>query len=221
MDRRTSLEEIAGPVSRETFERVAHFEAAFRRWSARINLAAPSTLPHIWERHILDSAQLLRLAPAALRWLDLGSGGGFPGAIIAILLRDRPGASIDLVESNAKKGAFLKTTLGEIGAPAKVHVARIEAFRGEARGYDVVTARALAPLPLLLELSAPWLAAGATGLFHKGRDYRREVEESVNEWQFDLVEHRSAVDPESVILEISGLRRGDTIAVETARMRQP
>ena len=176
-------------------------------------MAAPSTLPSLWERHILDSAQLLPLAPAALRWLDLGSGGGFPGAVIAILLRDRPGASIDLVESNAKKGAFLKTVLGELEAPARVHVARIEAFEGIAGGCGVVTARALAPLPLLLELAAPWLAAGATGLFHKGRDYRREVEESLNEWESDLVEHRSVIDPESVILEISGLRRRETIAV--------
>ena len=220
MDRRTGLEEIAGPVSRETFERLERFEAAFRRWSARINLAAPSTLPHLWERHILDSAQLLRLAPAALRWLDLGSGGGFPGAVVAILLRDRPGARIDLVESNAKKGAFLKTVLGEAEAPARVHVARIEAFEGAAGGYDVVTARALAPLPPLLDLASPWLTEGARALFHKGRDYRREVEESLNDWQFDLVEHRSAIDPESVILEISGLRRRETIAVKTARMRQ-
>ena len=213
MDRHARLEEIAGPVSRETFGRLERFESAFRRWSARINLAAPSTLPSLWERHILDSAQLLPLAPAALRWLDLGSGGGFPGAVIAILLRDRPGASIDLVESNAKKGAFLKTVLGELEAPARVHVARIEAFEGIAGGCGVVTARALAPLPLLLELAAPWLAAGATGLFHKGRDYRREVEESLNEWESDLVEHRSVIDPESVILEISGLRRRETIAV--------
>lgn len=212
-DRHARLEEIAGPVSRETFGRLERFESAFRRWSARINLAAPSTLPSLWERHILDSAQLLPLAPAALRWLDLGSGGGFPGAVIAILLRDRPGASIDLVESNAKKGAFLKTVLGELEAPARVHVARIEAFEGTAEGYGVVTARALAPLPLLLELAAPWLAAGATGLLHKGRDYRREVEESLNEWEFDLVEHRSAIDPESVILEIPGLRRREAIAV--------
>ena len=212
-DRHARLEEIAGPVSRETFGRLERFESAFRRWSARINLAAPSTLPSLWERHILDSAQLLPLAPAALRWLDLGSGGGFPGAVIAILLRDRPGASIDLVESNAKKGAFLKTVLGELEAPARVHVARIEAFEGAAEGYGVVTARALAPLPLLLELAAPWLAAGATGLLHKGRDYRREVEESLNEWEFDLVEYRSAIDPESVILEIPGLRRREAIAV--------
>lgn len=220
MDRRASLEAVAGPVSRETFERLELFEGAFRRWAARINLAAPSTLPNLWERHILDSAQLVRLAPSALRWLDLGSGGGFPGAVLAILLRDRPGASIDLVESNAKKCAFLKTVLGESGAPAQVHVRRIEAFAGATNNYDMVTARALAPLPLLLDLASPWLTEGAKALFHKGRDYRREVQEGLNAWRFDLVEHRSVVDAESRILEISGLRRREIIAVETAPMRQ-
>jgi 16S rRNA (guanine527-N7)-methyltransferase len=205
-NRYAELEAVAGPVSRETFARIERFEAAFLKWSARINLAAPSTLPHLWQRHILDSAQLMKLAPTALRWLDLGSGGGFPGAVIAILLRDRPGGTIDLVESNAKKAAFLKTVLGELGAPARVHISRIEDFVSDSRP-EIVTARALAPLPALLDLAAPWLSNGATALFHKGRDYRREVEESADGWQFDLLEHRSVVDPESVILEISGLRR--------------
>jgi len=211
--RRARLEALAGPVSRETFEALEYFEAQFRRWAARINLAAPSTLPQVWERHILDSAQLIGLAPRASRWLDLGSGGGFPGAVIAILVRDRAGTSIDLVESNAKKSAFLRTVLGELRAPARIHTARIEGFQGRPDGYDVVTARALAPLPLLLALSSRWLTAGAFGLFHKGRDFQREVAESVNVWGFDLVEHRSAVDPEGVILQISGLQRRTPDAV--------
>jgi 16S rRNA (guanine527-N7)-methyltransferase len=201
------LEAIAGSVSRETFECLIRFEATFGKWAERINLAAPSTLPDLWRRHILDSAQLMRLAPDAARWLDLGSGGGFPGAVVAILLRDRTGASVDLVESNAKKAAFLKTILGELKAPARVHVARIEAFQDDGHEFDVVTARALAALPALLGLAERWLTAGAKGLFHKGRDYRREVEESGDGWRFDLVEHASAVDREGVILEISGLRR--------------
>jgi 16S rRNA (guanine527-N7)-methyltransferase len=201
------LENVAGPVSRETVDRLIRFEELFAKWAARINLAAPSTLPELWRRHVLDSAQLVRLAPDALRWLDLGSGGGFPGAVVAILMRDRPGASVDLVESNAKKAAFLKTVLGELQAPARVHVERIEAFRGAGEGYDRVTARALAALPALFGLAEPWLAGAGVGLFHKGRDYRREVQESRDGWRFDLVEHASAVDREGVILEISGLRR--------------
>lgn len=206
-EKQRALEEICGAVSRETFDRLQRFELQFRRWSERINLAAPSTLPQLWERHILDSAQLWRLAPDARSWLDLGSGGGFPGAVMAILLAERPGARIDLVESNAKKAAFLKTILGELGAPAQVHVSRIEAFQGKEEVYEVVTARALAPLSALLDLSSRWLTRGATGLFHKGRDFCREVEESVNIWHFHLVEHPSVIDPESVVLEISDLRR--------------
>jgi len=206
-DRRAGLEALAGPVSRETFERLQRFESQFQKWSQRINLAAPSTLPQLWSRHVLDSAQLAKLAPNAKRWLDLGSGGGFPGAVVAILLRDRNGASIDLVESNAKKSAFLKTVLGELQAPARVHTSRIEAFRQGIGEVEIVTARALSTLPALLELAYPWMDAGARALFHKGRDYRREVEESRDAWQFDLVEHASAVDREGVILEISRLRR--------------
>ncbi|MCT7376251.1 16S rRNA (guanine(527)-N(7))-methyltransferase RsmG [Chelativorans salis] len=201
-----ALQEVAGPVSRETFVRLEAFEAAFRRWSARINLAAPSTLPHLWERHILDSAQLVCIAPEVRRWLDLGSGGGFPGAVVAILLTDRAEAHIDLLESNRKKAAFLQTTLAGLGAPATVHARRIEDCYATVPTPEIVTARALAPLGRLLELAEPWLIQGARALFHKGRDYRREVEESGDAWQFDLVEHSESTG-DGVILEINDLRR--------------
>lgn len=204
-DRLAELCDLAGTVSRETYDALEGFEADFRRWSARINLAAPSTLAHLWQRHILDSAQLAKLKPDNMHWLDLGSGGGFPGAVLAILLRDRPGAHIDLVESNNKKAAFLKSVLGACAAPATVHVSRIEDAAGRVAMPEIVTARALAPLPKLLGLAQPWLAHGATALFHKGRDYEAEVRESHDEWVFDLVEHRSRIDPESRILEISKL----------------
>lgn len=207
-ERYAELESIAGPVSRETFSRLGQFEDEFKKWSRRINLAAASTLPDLWTRHILDSAQIMKLAPLARRWLDIGSGGGFPGAVIAVLLREREGGFIELVESNAKKTAFLKTVLGQLQAPARVHTARIEDALPRLDGHiEVVTARALAPLKRLLELAEPVLAAGATALFHKGRDYRSEVEQSHDAWLFDLVEHPSAVDPDSVILEISALQR--------------
>ncbi len=204
-DRFETLRDVAGTVSRETYAALEAFETDFRRWSARINLAAPSTLETLWSRHILDSAQLAALKPDALRWLDLGSGGGFPGAILAILFRDRPGAHIELVESNNKKVAFLRSILGTCGAPATVHVSRIKDAPPRVVQPDIVTARALAPLPKLLGLARPWLAHGATALFHKGRDYAAEVRESHDEWSFDLVEHRSRIDPESRILEISRL----------------
>lgn len=202
-----ALCDVAGPVSRETFLRLKQFEAEFRRWSARINLAAPSTLPTLWERHILDSAQLFQLEPTATRWLDLGSGGGFPGAIMAILLAERPAGQVELVESNRKKAAFLQSVLGGLKVPGRVHPLRIDAAVGKVAQPEVVTARALAPLSELLALAEPWLAAGAKALFHKGRDYRSEVANCHDAWRFDLIEHESVVDPASAILEISGLRR--------------
>lgn len=202
-----SLQEAAGPVSRETFDRLIAFEQVFQKWNRSINLAAPSTLDDVWRRHILDSAQLIRLEPAALRWLDLGSGGGFPGLVVAFLLAERAGASIDLVESNRKKASFLQTVVGQFGLPARVVARRVDESHLLVSQPEIVTARALAPLPGLLDLAAPWLTEGARGLFHKGRDYRAEVTESTQRWSFDLVEHASKTDAHGMILELSGLRR--------------
>lgn len=202
-----ALRQVAGAVSRETYDNLKQFEAAFRRWAARINLAAPSTLQHFWQRHVLDSAQLLRLAAPSGKWVDLGSGGGFPGAVLAILLKEHENAGIVLVESNRKKAAFLQSALGALRAPSRVLPSRIEDAHPLAGDADIVTARALAPLPLLLELAEPWLTRGARGLFHKGRDFRAELANCGDDWKFDLVEHRSLVDDQSVILEISGLER--------------
>lgn len=202
-----ALGQAAGAVSRETFEDLKQFETAFRRWSSRINLSAPSTLQHFWSRHVLDSAQLLRLAAPSNKWVDLGSGGGFPGAVLAVLLKEYEGAGIVLVESNRKKAAFLQSVLGALKTPSRILPTRIEDAYSLAGDADIVTARALAPLPLLLELAEPWLARGARGLFHKGRDFRAELANCGDGWKFDLVEHRSFVDDQSVILEISGLER--------------
>jgi 16S rRNA (guanine527-N7)-methyltransferase len=182
------------------------FENTFLKWNQRINLSAPSTLGQTWQRHILDSAQLLALEPQARQWLDIGSGGGFPGLVVAFLLRER-GGSIDLVESNRKKTGFLQAIVGEFDLPARIHARRIEDVHKLVRQPQVVTARALASLPLLLDLAAPWLTNGARGLFHKGRDYRTEVEESAHHWNFDLVEHASTIDPQGVVLDIRNLRK--------------
>lgn len=200
------LRSVAGPVSRETYERLKRFEAEFQRWSRQINLAAPSTLDTLWERHILDSAQLRAIEPNALHWLDLGSGGGFPGAIMAILLADTPGSSISLVESNRKKAAFLQNVLAMLRVPARIQPLRIEDAASVVVQPEIVTARALAPLEILLTLAAPWLTRGARGLFHKGRDYRTELEICDDAWQFDLVEHSSRLDGGGAILEIANLR---------------
>ena len=202
----TSLQEAAGPVSRETFERLVAFEQLFLKWNRSINLAAPSTLDDVWGRHILDSAQLARIAPQAKRWADLGSGGGFPGLVLAFLLVEREGASIDLVESNRKKASFLQAVIGQFGLPARVVARRIDDSYALVSAPEIVTARALAALPALLDLSAPWLTKGSRALFHKGRDYRAEVEESTHRWAFDLVEHPSMTDAHGVILEVTDLR---------------
>lgn len=200
-----ALQKAVGHVSRETFERLTAFEARFQQWNARINLVAASTLGELWTRHIVDSAQVVRIGNGATRWVDIGSGGGFPGLVIAMMLPK--GSRITLVESNRKKAGFLSAMIGEFDLPADVLAIRIEEALGRVAETDVVTARALAALPLLLDLSAPWLETGARGLFHKGRDYRAEVDESSRHWEFDLLEHASVTDPKSVVLEVSDLRR--------------
>lgn len=204
------LRDLAGPVSRETFDRLVEFERLFQKWAGRINLAASSTLDDVWERHIVDSAQLVVLAVEAKRWVDLGSGGGYPGLIVAILLAERKGAHVNLIESNRKKASFLQFIVGQFGLPASVRACRIEQGFALTGPADVVTARALAPLHKLLTLASPWLQGGAKGLFHKGRDYESEVQESADLWSFDLLEHRSKTDPTGVILEIDALRRNRT-----------
>jgi 16S rRNA (guanine527-N7)-methyltransferase len=201
-----SISDVAGPVSRETLERLQAFEHMLQKWNRSINLVAGSTAADAWDRHILDSAQLFRLAPATNRWVDLGSGGGFPGLILGFLLADRQGSVVHLIESNRKKASFLQAVTGQFNLPARVHARRIEDSYPLVIEPQIVTARALAPLPLLLDLAAPWLTDGAIALFHKGRDYRSEVEESTQRWSFDLIEHASVIDLQGAILEIRNLR---------------
>jgi 16S rRNA (guanine527-N7)-methyltransferase len=194
-------------VSRETRRRLEDFAALYGKWSPRINLTASSTQKDFWRRHVADSAQLLDLAPDALHWADLGSGGGFPGMVIAILLQDRPDARVELVESNRKKTAFLQAVKAQCAPSAIIHAERIEQVVGRIAAPQIVTARALAALPALLSMTAPWLRDGSRALFHKGRGYAAEIEESHANWDFDLLIHQSRIDADSVVLEISNLRR--------------
>lgn len=202
-----SLQTILPNVSRETFERLLVFEALFLKWSKAFNLAAPSTLTQLWERHILDSAQLVAIRNPQDEWLDIGSGGGLPGVIMAIFMTESTNGQVHLVESNGKKAAFLRNAIRETGALGTVHQMRIEDAAREIGPVNVMTARALAALPKLLELSETWLTQGATALFHKGREYHQEIKLARDEWQFDLLEHPSAIDRESIILEIRSLQR--------------
>lgn len=193
-------------VSRETLDRLEGLVALLRRWQRIKNLVAPSTLDHVWQRHILDSLQLTALAPQALHWIDLGSGAGFPGLVVAAAIVGRDGASVHLVEANGRKAAFLRTAALELGLPVTVHAARIEdASQTLAEPFEVVTARALAPLPRLLPLIAPFVAGGAVALLHKGADFAGEVTEARTDFGVDLVEHPSVSDPAGRILEVRGI----------------
>ena len=204
-----ALRALLPDVSRETFERLLAFEALFRTWSSRMNLASASSIEHLWERHILDSAQLAALVSMRGIWLDLGSGGGFPGIVMAVLLgrqeTETDGGQVHLVESIGKKANFLRAALTETGGRGTVHHMRAEDADKLNFAPEFVTARALAPLPELLRLTSPWIKDGARGLFHKGRRHREEIAAAHGGWRFDLVEHQSRTDADSVILEISNV----------------
>ncbi len=194
-------------VSRETMDRIYLFVDLFEKWSKSINLVAPSTLSDVWQRHVADSIQLYRLNPGPNRWLDLGSGGGFPGIITAILLRELGAGHVDLVESNNKKAAFLRNALMKTDANGTVHAIRIESAAEKLNGINAISARALTNLSGLLTYMEPWMIAGATGWLHKGRDYQAEIDNARRSWDFDLVEHISKIDADSIILQISNARR--------------
>jgi 16S rRNA (guanine527-N7)-methyltransferase len=185
------------PVSRETTARLDQFVAVLVDWQQRTNLIAASTESTLWTRHIADSLQLLALAPTARIWVDLGSGGGFPGLVLACALADLPGdqkAEVHLIESNSKKAAFLREAARTTGAPAEIHMERITDFvRHAPPRIDIVTARALAPLPKLLVEAYPLLKTGAKGLFPKGQDVATELTEASKCWtiQASLVPSRT------------------------------
>src|SRR5271163_2956014 len=159
------------PVSRETTARLDRFVELLIAWQQHTNLIARSTVPTLWTRHVAASLQLLGLAPDARVWAALGSGGGFPGLVIACALAETQGAHVHLVESIGKKATFLREAVRLTGAPATVHAQRIEDFVDKApESLDVVAARALAPLRELLTMAYPLLKTGALGLFPKGQD---------------------------------------------------
>ena len=201
----------AAHVSRETMARLQTYEALLRKWQASINLVAPSTLPDLWNRHFWDSAQLVRLAPDAARWLDLGSGAGFPGLVVAILLADRPGFSMRLVESDQRKSIFLREVIRATKAPASVHTARIEEFswpEGEPLP-DVISARALASLPKLLGWASSFWGKATIGLFLKGQGVSAELTDSAKDWIFESEAIASQSDPSGTVLKLWGLRHAN------------
>lgn len=192
-------------VSRETLARLETYAALLEKWQAAHNLVASASLGAFWTRHAIDSAQLMpHVAPGQHRIVDLGSGAGFPGLILALLLPE--GTKVTLVEADRKKGLFLNEVIRATGAPAVTVTDRIEKWAETAEPPDLITARALAPLPKLLDLAAPLFGAGTEALFLKGRDATRELTEAAKYRTFEARSFQSATDPEAAILHLKGLR---------------
>ena len=201
------------PVSRETEARLDRFVGLLLQWQAKTNLVSPSTLPHLWTRHIADSLQLLTLAPSAKVWVDLGSGGGFPGVVLACALADTSGAVVHLVERNARKAAFLREALRVAGARGVVHGKRIEDIVDSPAGpIDCVTARALAPLHELVGFAEPLVRRGAKAFFLKGQDVGAELTEATKYWNIQPILHASLTGGQGWIVELDSIARRNSSA---------
>jgi 16S rRNA (guanine527-N7)-methyltransferase len=194
------------PVSRETLARLDRFVDLLLETQSHTNLIGPATVPQLWTRHIADSLQLLDLAPHARIWLDLGSGGGFPGLVIACAITERLGAMVHLVESTGKKAAFLRHVADTLALPAIVHHGRVEVFSPDFAA-DVITARALAPLDRLFGYAAPFLESGAKALLPKGQDVEVELTQAAKCWKIEAEQAVSRTNPASRILVVRSLRR--------------
>lgn len=199
---------IAGlSVSRETLQALQQFEALVRRWTPAINLVSKATLANLWDRHIVDSAQVFSVCrPEVKTWVDLGSGGGFPGLVVAILARElRPDLRVTLVESDQRKATFLRQASQNLGLKVTVRSDRIESL--PPLQADVLSARALAPLSELLAFADLHLAGGGVAIFPKGSRYLEELAEARNAWAFDVDTQRSLSDAEAAILVIRNIHR--------------
>lgn len=188
-------------------ERLEKQAALLARWNPRINLVSQASLEHVWDRHFADSAQLWSLRPAGARlWVDLGSGAGFPGLVVAAMAAESdPALEVRLVESDQRKAAFLTAAIREAKLPATVLAERVE--RLPPLQADVVSARALAPLVQLLSMSEKHRRPRGIGLFPKGASVHKEIAEAKARWRFDSVIHPSRTDPEAAIVEIGATQR--------------
>ena len=207
------LREINGPkafetafsVSRETLERLKTYESLLQLWQKTINLVAPSTLDQIWGRHFADSAQIVRLAPPnTTTWVDLGSGAGFPGLVVAIMLAESSKTRVALVESDSRKAAFLREVARAVAVPVDILPLRIEAAatRASLKRSGVVSARALAPMPRLLALAHPFCGPQTACIFLKGREAARELQTAEIEWDFESELVPSLTDPEGRVVVV-------------------
>ncbi|MDP1736796.1 MAG: 16S rRNA (guanine(527)-N(7))-methyltransferase RsmG [Caulobacter sp.] len=180
------------------------FRQMLEAGNAVMNLVGPATLPDFWNRHAWDSAQLLRLAPEAKTWADLGAGAGFPGLVLAILLKGTPGATVHLVESMAKRCRFLDQVATELALPTRIHNVRAEDL---SLAVDIVTARACAPMTRLLGYARPYMKKGARGLFLKGQDVVSELSEASRSWRFKAELVPSLSDSRGQIVDLESLAR--------------
>jgi 16S rRNA (guanine527-N7)-methyltransferase len=202
------------PARPETVARLDRYVGLLLEWQAKTNLVAPSTLPNLWTRHVSDSLQLLGLAPAAKIWLDLGSGGGFPGVVLACALAETPGANVHLVERNTKKAAFLREAVRITSAAATVHLAGIGDIVDRIGGrVDCVTARALAPLHQLVGFAEPFVSNGAKALFLKGQDVEAELTEATKYWNIQPRLHSSRTGGNGWIVELDRIERRNPSAI--------
>ncbi|UTH48109.1 16S rRNA (guanine(527)-N(7))-methyltransferase RsmG [Loktanella salsilacus] len=194
-------------VSRETIDRLEHYQSLLLKWTDKINLIAPSTISTSWERHVVDSAQIFQLlSSGSTKLTDIGSGGGLPGIVVAILAREKmPLLQSVLVESDQRKAVFLRTVVRELGLSVSVKADRIENVT--ATGADVLTARALAPLPKLLSYAVQLLKPDGIALFQKGRTFEDEISQARDAWDFSIDLYPSHTDQEARILQIKDIRR--------------
>jgi 16S rRNA (guanine527-N7)-methyltransferase len=196
------------PVSRETEARLDRYVELLLEWQAKTNLVASSTLSTLWTRHISDSLQLLSIVPTAKRWADLGSGGGFPGVVLACALAETPGAVVHMIERNAKKAAFLREALRVTNSPGKIHLADIGDSVDRITGpVDCVTARAVAPLHQLIGFVEPLVKQGAKALFLKGQDVEAELTEATKYWNIKPHLHSSRTGGHGWIVELDHIER--------------
>lgn len=206
-------------VSRETWSKLEAFVAFLRAEAAQQNLISASTLDHVWARHIVDSAQLLAFAPApAGKWIDLGSGAGFPGLVVALL----SGWHVTLVESRAKRIDYLNRAIALLELESRAMVAGMPVERVETANFGVISARAFAPLPKLLDLSARFSTDKTKWLLPKGRNAVNELEEACKAWELDFSVQPSVTDPEAGILvgTVRGIRAGKKPAVPAKGRRK-
>jgi len=193
-------------VSRETIRRLEVFDALLRKWTPRINLVSRNSVEHLWNRHIVDSVQVFRCVQPVGHWVDLGSGGGFPGLVIAIMAADEcPNMTVTLIESDQRKSAFLRTVARETGVACKVIAQRIESV--ERQNGDILSARALADLSGLLDYAEPHLKKDGTALFPKGVTWKKEIAAARQKWIFEVDPLTSMTESGSVILKIKGVSR--------------